>query len=119
MLFSYLWRVSKSHPTSKLWSSNFKLNFYPQMFLLSMLSIFLFSFIFRVFPVLPFPIPFFLFFLCFFLSILSLFEPPSIMGEVSHHCWCCDRNSIQWLMLDINLHMYSFNCVQVYLNCKC
>jgi hypothetical protein len=29
---------------------------------------------------------FFLFFLCYSLSILSLFEPHNIMGEVSHHC---------------------------------
>ncbi len=42
-LFSYFWRVSKSHPTCKLWSSNFKLTFYPQMLLRSMLSVFLFS----------------------------------------------------------------------------
>jgi hypothetical protein len=43
----------------------------------------------------------------------------SIMGEVSHHCCCCDRNSVQWLMLDISLHLYSLNCVSVDLNCKC
>jgi hypothetical protein len=26
------------------------------------------------------------------------------MAEFSHCCWSCDRNSVRWLMLDIDIH---------------
>jgi hypothetical protein len=42
----------------------------------------------------------------YFLSFHSLHicELASIMGEASHYFWVCNRDSVCWLMFDIDLH---------------
>jgi len=37
-------------------------------------------------------------------SLLGCSEVASVMAEFSHCCWSCDRNSVRWLMLDIDVH---------------
>jgi len=98
-LFNYFWRASKSHPTCKLWSSNFKLTFYPQMFLLSMLSVFLFS-IFLFFYFLGFSnVAFFRFFLPIF-SLFFSFHSKFIWVS-QHHGWGFPSLLVLWQKFSI------------------
>ncbi len=40
--------------------------------------------------------------------LIGLIELAGIMAELSSCCWSCDRNSVRWLMFDINLFTAHF-----------